>query len=46
MSISSIRTSTRHHYGQSRYLRDWAAIITALALLVSAISGLLIALQR
>ena len=46
MSISSGRPADRHHRGQTRRLRDWAAIITAVALLISAISSLLIALLR
>jgi len=46
MSISSGRPSPRAHRGPSRRLRDWAAIITAVALLLSALSSLLIALLR
>lgn len=41
MTLSSHRPSRSRYDLQLRYLKAWAAVLTALALLITAITGLL-----
>ena len=44
VSLPSHRPSKSHYYVPLRYLRAWAMLLAALALLIAAVTGLLITL--